>query len=96
MFSHLIGLTAMLVSFGMRLLLYQHLPAVLIILSFVGHGDARVTSTFVRSEWPSTDIPLENEAFAIPKGHNAPQQVSIHLCSHFVFAELTNWQLRNA
>ncbi|KAJ6993480.1 hypothetical protein NC653_016574 [Populus alba x Populus x berolinensis] len=33
-------------------------------------------SAFIRSEWPSIDIPLDNEVFAIPKDHNAPQQVS--------------------
>ncbi|KAK7849862.1 bifunctional purple acid phosphatase 26 [Quercus suber] len=81
----------MLVSFGVRLILYQHLPVVLIILSFVGHGDARVTSTFVRSEWPSTDIPLENEAFAIPKGHNAPQQVHITQGDYDGKAVIISW-----
>ncbi len=79
-FSSLIGLTAMLVAFGVRLLLYKHVPIIFIILISVGHGDASVTSAFIRSEWPSVDIPLENEAFAIPKGHNAPQQVSLYLC----------------
>ncbi|XP_030951352.1 bifunctional purple acid phosphatase 26-like isoform X2 [Quercus lobata] len=81
----------MLVSFGVRLILYQHLHIVLIILSFVGHGDARVTSTFVRSEWPSTDIPLENEAFAIPKGHNAPQQVHITQGDYDGKAVIISW-----
>lgn len=48
-------------------------------LSFVDNGSAGLTSTFIRSEWPSVDIPLDNEAFAVPKGHNAPQQVSLHV-----------------
>mgnify|MGYP001599465458 CR=1 len=47
-----------------------------ILLSFVHNGIAGLTSSFIRSEWPSTDIPLDNEAFALPKGYNAPQQVS--------------------
>jgi len=34
------------------------------------------TSSYVRTEFPSTDIPLDSEWFAIPKGYNAPQQVS--------------------
>jgi acid phosphatase type 7 len=34
------------------------------------------TSPYVRTEFPSTDIPLESEWFAIPKGYNAPQQVN--------------------
>ncbi|KAJ6867366.1 hypothetical protein NC652_038551 [Populus alba x Populus x berolinensis] len=32
-------------------------------------------SAFIRSEWPSIDIPLDNEVFAVPKDHNAPQQI---------------------
>lgn len=70
----------MLVASGVRLLLYHPVPLIFIILSSVGHGNAGITSTFIRSEWPSVDIPLNHEAFAIPKGHNAPQQVSFHLC----------------
>ena len=34
------------------------------------------TSSYVRTEFPSTDIPLESEWFTIPKGYNAPQQVN--------------------
>lgn len=49
-----------------------------VLLSSVNSRNAGITSTFIRSEWPSIDIPLDNEAFAVPKGHNAPQQVSIH------------------
>ncbi|KAL4574417.1 hypothetical protein LXL04_021248 [Taraxacum kok-saghyz] len=41
-------------------------------LSFNG-----ITSTFIRSEWPSVDIPLDNEVFVKPKGYNAPEQVHI-------------------
>lgn len=48
-----------------------------VFLSFVNTGNAGITSTFIRSEWPSVDIPLDNEAFVVPKGYNAPQQVSI-------------------
>jgi hypothetical protein len=33
------------------------------------------TSSYVRGEFPSTDIPLESEWFATPNGFNAPQQV---------------------
>ena len=46
------------------------------LLCCVEHGNASVTSSFIRSEFPSVDIPLDNEVFAVPKGHNAPQQVS--------------------
>jgi hypothetical protein len=37
------------------------------------------TSSFVRSEWPSTDIPLDNKAFVVPDGYNAPQQVPLSI-----------------
>lgn len=47
-----------------------------LLLSFIHNGTAGVTSDFTRSEWPAIDIPLDNEVFAIPKGYNAPQQVS--------------------
>lgn len=50
-----------------------------VLLSCTRHGSAGVTSTFVRTEWPSVDIPLDNEVFAVPKGFNAPQQVSFHI-----------------
>ena len=36
-----------------------------------------VTSSFVRSEWPAVDIPIDSEEFAVPKDQNSPQQVSI-------------------
>jgi hypothetical protein len=38
--------------------------------------NAGITSAFIWSEWPSIDIPLDNEVFAVLKGHNTPQQVS--------------------
>lgn len=47
-----------------------------VFLSCVENTFAGITSTFIRSQWPSADIPLDNEVFAVPKGHNAPQQVS--------------------
>lgn len=43
--------------------------------AFTRTGIAGRTSTYIRSEWPSSDIPLNNDVFAIPNGHNAPQQV---------------------
>ncbi|KAK6927537.1 Iron/zinc purple acid phosphatase-like C-terminal domain, partial [Dillenia turbinata] len=66
----------MLLVFGGKLSVSGSLLLLLVILRFVDIGNAGTTSTFIRSEWPSADIPLDNEAFAIPKGHNAPQQKS--------------------
>ncbi|KMZ71364.1 hypothetical protein ZOSMA_182G00550 [Zostera marina] len=70
-----------------------HIQLMFIVLSILycaGFASPGITSSFVRSQWPSVDIPLDNEVFAIPKGYNAPQQVSkpsisvffiiIHLC----------------
>ncbi|XP_059461223.1 bifunctional purple acid phosphatase 26-like isoform X2 [Corylus avellana] len=81
----------MLVAFGVRLLLYHPVPLIFIILSSVGHGNAGITSTFIRSEWPSVDIPLDHEAFAIPKGHNAPQQVHITQGDYDGTAVIISW-----
>lgn len=44
--------------------------------TLIDNGNAGVTSSFVRKEFPAVDIPLDNEVFAVPKGYNAPQQVS--------------------
>ncbi|XP_071716041.1 bifunctional purple acid phosphatase 26-like [Rutidosis leptorrhynchoides] len=55
----------------------QFLVIGLIWLNVLNNAYAGVTSSFVRSAWPSVDIPLDNEVFAIPEGYNAPQQVHI-------------------
>lgn len=60
----------------MQCLFLQLAFALCIFISCLSFGNAGITSTFIRSEWPSIDMPLDNEVFAIPKGHNAPQQVS--------------------
>lgn len=57
----------------------------------VGKGNAGITSTFIRSEYPSTDIPLDNEVFAVPKGYNAPQQVHITQGDYDGKAVIISW-----
>ncbi|RWV89042.1 hypothetical protein GW17_00048832 [Ensete ventricosum] len=47
----------------------------LILICFVDDVLSGLTSSFMRSEWPSTDIPLDSEAFVVPGGYNTPQQV---------------------
>lgn len=37
------------------------------------------TSSYVRLDPPSTDIPLDSPIFDPPKAHNAPQQVTLSL-----------------
>ncbi|KAL9339268.1 hypothetical protein Peur_068283 [Populus x canadensis] len=69
---------------------------VLILLFFflsasVKNGNAGITSTFIRSEWPSNDIPLDHEVFAVPKGHNAPQQVHITQGDYNGKAVIISW-----
>lgn len=64
----------------LRLQLFRFVIILVLVLSYVENGNAGLTSTFVRTQWPAADIPLDNEVFAIPKGYNAPQQVSL---AHF-------------
>lgn len=48
-----------------------------VLLSFVNNiVYAGITSSFIRLEFPALDMPLDHEVFAIPKGYNAPQQVT--------------------
>ena len=49
---------------------------VAVLLSLVLNGEGGITSSYVRSEWPAVDIPLDHKVFKVPKGYNAPQQVS--------------------
>ncbi|XP_057509902.1 bifunctional purple acid phosphatase 26-like [Actinidia eriantha] len=76
---------------GMGFVLLQLQILSFIFLSFVYSGSAGVTSAFVRSEWPSTDIPLDNEAFVVPKGYNAPQQVHVTQGDYDGKAMLISW-----
>ena len=57
-------------------MLLQLILVFVIFSGFLENGNAGITSAFMQSEWPSIDIPLDNEVFAVPKGHNASQQVS--------------------
>ena len=60
----------------MESMLVQFVVSCLVFSSCLRYGNAGITSNFVRSEYPSVDIPLDHRVFAVPKGHNAPQQVS--------------------
>ncbi|XP_058115648.1 bifunctional purple acid phosphatase 26 isoform X2 [Magnolia sinica] len=72
-------------------MLFQLLLTLFILLRSVQIGDAGITSSFVRTQWPSVDIPLDNEVFAIPKGHNAPQQVHITQGDYDGTAVIISW-----
>lgn len=56
-----------------------------VFISSLSFGDAGITSTFIRSEWPSIDIPLDHEVFAVPQGYNAPQQVKLLILFILIF-----------
>lgn len=62
-----------------------------VFLSYVENTFGGITSTFIRSQWPSVDIPLDNEVFAVPKGHNAPQQVHITQGDYDGKAVIISW-----
>ncbi|GAV60536.1 Metallophos domain-containing protein/Metallophos_C domain-containing protein [Cephalotus follicularis] len=73
---------------GMRLSLFQLL---LVLLKTLISVNAGITSTFIRSQLPSAVIPLDDEAFSIPKGHNAPQQVHITQGDYDGKAVIISW-----
>ncbi|XP_008242837.1 PREDICTED: bifunctional purple acid phosphatase 26 [Prunus mume] len=62
-----------------------------VFLSCLRNGNAGITSTFIRSEYPSVDIPLDNKVFAVPRGHNAPQQVHITQGDYDGKAVIISW-----
>ncbi|GAA0186238.1 phosphatase [Lithospermum erythrorhizon] len=61
------------------------------LLCCVEFVNAGITSAFIRSEFPSVDIPLDNEVFAVPKGQNAPQQVHITQGDYDGKAVIISW-----
>ncbi|KAI3894481.1 hypothetical protein MKX03_013812 [Papaver bracteatum] len=70
---------------------FQFLLICLVLLSCAEDSKAGLTSTFIRQLWPSTDIPLDNEVFAVPTGHNAPQQVHITQGDYDGKAVIVSW-----
>ncbi|XP_050211083.1 bifunctional purple acid phosphatase 26-like [Mercurialis annua] len=62
-----------------------------VMLGLVSHGNAGITSSYVRSAFPSADIPLDNPVFAPPPGYNAPQQVHIIQGDYNGNAVLVSW-----
>uniref|UniRef100_A0A453T6S8 Purple acid phosphatase n=2 Tax=Aegilops tauschii subsp. strangulata TaxID=200361 RepID=A0A453T6S8_AEGTS len=62
-----------------------------VLLCLVNGAYSRRTSSYVRSEFPSTDMPLDSEWFATPKGYNAPQQVHITQGDYDGKAVIISW-----
>ncbi|GAB2289170.1 Bifunctional purple acid phosphatase 26 [Dionaea muscipula] len=81
----------MLESKGMLLVVIRFLLALHVLISIITEGNAGITSTFIRSEWPSVDIPLDNEVFVVPKGYNMPQQVHITQGDYDGKAVIISW-----
>lgn len=78
-----------------KILLFTHLLFLVIFLNFISNGSGGTTSSFTRGKYPSVDIPLDNEAFAVPKGHNAPQQVRITQGDYDGKAVIISWVTPN-
>lgn len=49
----------------------------LVLLSFAKISSGGRTSSFVRNDDLSHDMPLDTDVFSVPPGYNAPQQVCI-------------------
>ncbi|XP_037463837.1 phosphoenolpyruvate phosphatase-like [Triticum dicoccoides] len=62
-----------------------------VLLCLANGVSSRRTSSYVRSEFPSTDMPLDSEWFATPKGYNAPQQVHITQGDYDGKAVIVSW-----
>ncbi|RAL44181.1 hypothetical protein DM860_016427 [Cuscuta australis] len=72
--------------------MFLHLLLLLPLFSrFIENGSSTVTSTYIRSEWPSVDIPLDNKEFAVPEGYNAPQQIHITQGDYDGKAVIISW-----
>ncbi|KAM0072893.1 putative Acid phosphatase [Helianthus debilis subsp. tardiflorus] len=50
-----------------------------------------VTSSFVRNEEKSIDMPFDSDVFRVPSGYNAPQQVHITQGDHVGKAVIVSW-----
>ncbi|XP_020579350.1 phosphoenolpyruvate phosphatase isoform X1 [Phalaenopsis equestris] len=74
----------------------QKLLLYLLVLSFILLCSVEIvlsgfTSSFIRSEWPSKDIPLDSPEFSVPEGYNAPQQVHITQGDYEGKAVIVSW-----
>ncbi|KAK7347114.1 hypothetical protein VNO80_21641 [Phaseolus coccineus] len=75
----------------MQTMLLKFVLASFVWLSSIRDGSAGITSSFVRPKWPSEDMPVDHEVFAIPKGYNAPQQVHITQGDYDGKAVIISW-----
>ncbi|KAG0503413.1 hypothetical protein HPP92_003485 [Vanilla planifolia] len=78
-------------STGMCGLLFNLFVWSLCLLCLVDLALAGFTSSFIRSEWPSIDIPFDSPEFAVPDGYNVPQQVHITQGDYDGKAVIVSW-----
>lgn len=69
----------------------QVLLSLLALLGYLDIASCGITSAYIRTQFPSTDIPLDNEVFAVPQGYNAPQQVHITQGDYDGKAVIVSW-----
>ncbi|CAN8232475.1 unnamed protein product [Cochlearia groenlandica] len=62
-----------------------------LLLRLLLRGEGGITSSFIRSEWPAIDIPLDHLVFKAPDGYNAPQQVHITQGDYDGKAVIISW-----
>ncbi|KAK8543243.1 hypothetical protein V6N13_136228 [Hibiscus sabdariffa] len=75
----------------MQRLLFRLVLITFVFLDSVDNVNAGITSRYTGNEWPAVDIPLDHEVFAVPEGHNAPQQVHITQGNYDGNAVIISW-----
>lgn len=79
---------------GVELILgrFAHLLVVgLIFIETLGVCEAGLTSSYVRKNGLSADMPLDSDVFQLPPGYNAPQQVHITQGDHEGRGVIVSW-----
>ncbi|XP_076897541.1 purple acid phosphatase 2-like [Bidens hawaiensis] len=72
-------------------LLYLYFYVILLILNHVTFIEGGFTSSFVRTDAKSVDMPFTSDVFSHPPGYNAPQQVHITQGDHVGRAVIVSW-----
>ncbi|KAL0351819.1 UNVERIFIED_CONTAM: Purple acid phosphatase 2 [Sesamum calycinum] len=70
---------------------YVYLHVGFIFLGVLGFCEAGLTSSYLRNNGLSRDMPLDSDVFKEPPGHNAPQQVHITQGDHEGTGVIVSW-----
>uniref|UniRef100_A0A6N2LCP3 Purple acid phosphatase n=1 Tax=Salix viminalis TaxID=40686 RepID=A0A6N2LCP3_SALVM len=62
-----------------------------LIFGFAGISNGGITSSYVRNDDLSLDMPLDSDVFRVPPGYNAPQQVHITQGDHEGKGVIVSW-----